>query len=142
MSYIDRAALLVQISEEQLVQLTDDDKMGVADDAKIAKAIADSEAEVNGYVATRHAVPIAAPVPDLVKALAIDIAIYRLWRRRQRVPADVRTAYDDAVSKLKDIARGTLTLGIDPAPADSTKGSSGEVFGPERVFDRDKMSGF
>ncbi len=142
MAYIVRDDLKGQISEEQLTQLTDDDKAGTPDENKINRAIAEAEAEVNGYVATKYAVPVAAPTPVLLKSLSIDIAIYRLWRRRQRVPDENRKAYEDAVAKLKDIAKGVLTLGIDPAPAESTKGSSGEVFGPERVFDRDKLGGF
>ncbi len=142
MSYILQADLLGQISNAQLIQLTDDAQSGTVDAAKVTQAIAEAEAEVNGYVATKHSVPLAAPIPDLVKQLSVDIAIYRLYHRRQRVPDDVRKSYEDAVAKLKDIAKGVLTLGIDPPPAESSKATSGEVFGPERVFDRDKLGGF
>jgi phage gp36-like protein len=142
MSYIVQADLLGQISEPQLTQLTDDAGSGVIDDVKVAQAITDAEAEINGYVATRYSTPIAAPVPDLIKKLAIDISVYNLWRRRQKIPELIRTAYEDAVKKLEAIAKGTITLGVDPAPAESTKGSAGETSGPERVFDRDKLGNF
>lgn len=142
MSYIVQADLLSQLSGAQLIQLTDDNKTGVVDTDKVTRAIAEAEAEVNGYIATKYSVPVASPVPDLVKQLAIDVAIYRLYRRRQRVPDDVRTAYEDAVKKLEGIAKGLVTLGIEPPPAESSKATSGEIFGPKRVFDRDKLGGF
>jgi phage gp36-like protein len=142
MSYIVQSDLLSQVSEEQLVQLTDDPKIGIVDTARVTAAIANAEAEIDGYVATRYAVPLAAPVPALIKTLSIDVAIYHLWRRRQKVPDLVRTAYEDAVKKLEAIAKGTITLGVDPPPAESSKGTAGETFGPDRVFDRDKMGSF
>ena len=143
MSYITQTDFVPgQMTEDRLVQLTDDDKDSVADAGVVAKAIQDAEAEINGYVATRYAVPIAAPVPDLVRKLDIDITIYNVWRRREKVPELVRTAYEDAVKKLEGIAKGTITLGVDPAPAESTKSSAGETMGDERVFTRDKLGSF
>ena len=142
MAYIVQADLLAQLSNAQLIQLTDDAKTGSVDTDKVDKAIADAEAEVNGYVATKHSVPLASPIPDLIKKLAIDITIYNLYRRRQRTPEDVRTAYEDAVKKLEGIARGLITLGVDPQPAESSKATQGETSGPARVFDRDKLGSF
>ena len=142
MSYIVQSDLLGQISNAQLIQLTDDAKTGAVDTTKITQAIDGAESEVDGYVATKYTVPVAAPVPQLVKELSIDIAIYRLYRRRQRIPDDVKKAYDDAIARLKDIAKGLLTLGIDPPPGESSKAAQGEVSGPDRVFDRDKMGSF
>jgi len=141
MSYILQADLLAQLSEPQLVQLTDDEQIGIVNTTRVGQGIADADAEIDGYVATRYAVPVS-PVPALIKKLSIDITLYNLWRRRQKVPDLVRTAYEDAVKKLEQIAKGTITLGVDPAPANSAQASSGEVFGPERVFDRDKMGSF
>ena len=141
MSYITRSDLLDKLTEQQLVQLTDDEKTALANEPRIANAIADAESEVNGYVAVRHTVPVS-PAPALLKSFSKTIAVKNLYSRRQRVPENVREEYNNAIAQLKDIAKGLLTLGIDPAPAESTKGSSGETFGPERVFDRDKMGGF
>lgn len=142
MSYIVQADLLAQLSQAQLTQLTDDIGNGVIDDTRVDQAIADAEAEIDGYVATRYAVPVAAPVPALLKKLAIDITVYNLWRRKQKIPDLVRTAYEDAVKKLEAIAKGVVTLGVDPAPAESSKGTAGETFGSERIFDRDKLGSF
>lgn len=142
MAYITQADLVEQISDSQLIQLTDDAKLGTVDTDTVARAITAAEAEVNGYLATRYTVPVAAPVPDLIKKWALDIAVYNLYRRRQRMPGDVRTAYEDTIKALTQVAKGTITLGVDPAPAESSDAKEGEVFGPDRVFDRDKLGSF
>jgi phage gp36-like protein len=141
MPYLARADLLEQLSEQQLVQLTDDEKLGIANETRIAEAIARAEAEADGYFATKYTVPVV-PVTALVKALCVDIAVYRLWLRRQRVPEAARQGYDDAVGKLRDIAKGLLTLGVDPTPVASSQGAAGEASGDERIFSRDKLGGF
>lgn len=141
MAYLVRADLLDRLSEQQLVQLTDDAKSGVADETRITAAMAQAEAEIDGYVAVKYAVPVV-PAPQLLKVFAVAIAAKNLYGRRQRVPDNVRAEYDDAIAKLKDIAKGVMTLGAEPAPAESAKSSAGEVFGDERIFSRDKLSGF
>lgn len=141
MSYISRADLLDKLSEQQLVQLTDDAKTGVADEARLTAAIVEAEAEINGYVAVKYAVPVS-PAPELLKKFAKAIAVKNLWGRRQRIPENVRAEYDDALAQLKDIAKGLLSLGVDPAPAQSSKGSAGETMGDDRLYSRDKLGGF
>lgn len=141
-SYISQADLLSKVSNAQLIQLTDDAQSGSIDATKVTQSIDEAESEVNGYVATRHSVPLSSPIPQLIKTLAVDIAIYKLYSRRQRVPESVRKAYEDAIKKLEGISKGLMTLGVDPAPAASSKATAGKVIGPERVFDRDKLGSF
>jgi len=141
MAYITSADLEGHISEQVLIQLTDDQKTGTVNADIVTAAIADAGAEIDGYVATRYAVPVS-PVLALIIKLARDITIKNLYSRRLRVPDDVRKNYESAISMLKDIAKGTLTLGVDPAPAEASKASGGEAIGPERVFDRDKLGSF
>ena len=129
------------VSTAQLVQLTDDEKTGEVDTDKVTKAIEDAESEVNGYVGKRYSVPIAPPIPNLVQKLSTDIAVWNLWRRRQRAPENVRQAYEDAIKTLEKIAAGEIVLDVEALPPASTL-TGGEVFGPERVFTRDKMKGF
>jgi len=142
MSYISQADLTEQLSETQLIQLTDDEKLGVVHTERVARAIASAEGEINGFVATRYTVPIAAPIPALIKGWAVTLAGYYLWRRRQRVPEDVRLAYEDVIARLRDVAAGKLTLGIDPPPAESAQSSQGELLANESEWSRDKLSDF
>jgi phage gp36-like protein len=141
MSYIVEADLSARASPAQLIQLTDDEKTGVADSTRILALLVSAEAEVNSYLATRYPVPLS-PVPDLVKELALDVAVYKLFARRQRVTADVRQTYEDALKKLEQIAKGVLTLGVDPPPASSTLASQGEVLTADRDFSRSAMGDF
>lgn len=145
MPYILRVDLLTQLTESQLVQLTDDEKQGVANDGFIDRAIVDAEAEIDGYLATKYAIPVKTAqntTPQVVKKLATDIAVKNLFGRRQRIPESVQATYDKDVEFLKGIASGVTTLGTDPSPIEGGKGSSGEAIGPERLFSRDTLSGF
>jgi phage gp36-like protein len=140
MSYILQSDLEAGgLSNSQLIQLTDDAKSGEVDTDKVSKAIEDAEGEVNGYLAKRYVVPVAPPVPDLVQKLSTDIAVWNIYSRRQRAPDNVRQRYEDAIKMLIRIADGDMVLDL-PAPPSGLTG--GEVFGPERVFTRDKLKGF
>lgn len=144
MAYILQADLLAQVSENQLIQLTDDNKLGQVITDTVTRAISDAEAEINGYLAarSRYTVPVAVPIPALIKKLAIDIAIWNLYRRRQRVPEDVRHGYEDARRMLESIAKGLISVGSDPPPPASSTANSGEVFGPDRLYTRDTLGSF
>jgi phage gp36-like protein len=139
MAYILQADLTEQLSESQLIQLTDDDRLGIVNGDRVTRAITSAESEINGFLGSLYTVPLAAPIPDLVQKWAVTIAVYLLYRRRQRVPDDVRQAYEDAIARLKDVVAGRLTLGIETDPLPSTQGNQGEVFGPPRVFTRETL---
>lgn len=140
--------------EQTLIQLTDDElnKPSVIDPEdedctliieRINKAISAADSEIDGYCATKYSVPFEA-VPPLVNTLSVDIAIYHLHKRKTLLPEDVVTAYDKAISRLKDISRGLLTLGLDPPPAPSTAADSAATNKTvsDRVFTRDSMRDF
>jgi phage gp36-like protein len=136
--------LLAQISEAELIQLTDDAATGEIDTDKVDRAIADADAEIDGYLGKQVAVPIS-PVPPTVRKWSVALAIYNLHLRKgwDMAPDHVRRlAYRDAVAAMKEYAAGRLSLGVDdpdPAPSDSDKV---QVSGPEQVFSRDSMKGF
>lgn len=141
MAYCSETDIIHAIGEETLLQLTDDDNVGMIADEHVTHAIASADAEIDGYCATKYAVPFAT-VPPIVHALSQEIAIYHLYKRRT-VPENIAKAYDRAVSRLKDIARGLLSLGVDPPPAASTTGGSeSNKTVNDRIFTRDKMTGF
>ena len=142
MAYCTQADIELAISDDVLTQLTDDDNAGSADAEVVAQAIATADAEIDGYCAAKYAVPFAT-VPAIVKALSIEIAVYYLYKRRT-VPEIIEKAYDKAIARLKDIAKGLLTLGVDPPPAASTTADSAECnkTASDRIFTRDTLKGF
>lgn len=138
MPYTTRPLLEERFGLDELIQRTDKFQpyTGAVVDAVLSRAIADADAEIDGFVGARYALPLCEPVPAVLVPIACDIARYRLYD--DAVPEIVRQRYEDAVSRLKDIAAGRLTLGIDPAS--TTPASAGVRFrSRDRVFSDDLL---
>lgn len=140
MTYSVQDDLLQQISEEELIQLTDDDRTGLVDSSRVGRAIEDADAEINGYLAKKHTVPIAT-VPDLVRNMSVTIAIYNLYSRRDEIPESRMKRYRDMIKLLENISKGVVTLGEVPAPAENP-GESGSFSAADRKFSREKLESF
>ncbi|PKN05552.1 MAG: hypothetical protein CVU74_01095 [Deltaproteobacteria bacterium HGW-Deltaproteobacteria-9] len=141
MAYCILADIKKALSEEIIKQLTDDDNIGEIISANVTKAIARADAEIDGYCAVKYAVPFTT-VPPVVAGLSLDMSIYYLYKRRT-VSEDVQKSYDNAIARLKDIAKGLLSLGVDPPPAASTsEGAESNKSVSDRIFTRDSMKGF
>ena len=133
MAYSLQADLLEQISEDKLIQLTDDDDTGSIDADTITRAITDADAEIDGYAATRYDVPFS-PVPVSIRKLSVDIAIYNLYARRKGAPEDRRTRYNDAIRFLKDLSKGIVTPGADGPAVDADGGPEATTTKSDRIF--------
>jgi len=144
MSYNTKDDILGEVSEETLRQLTDDENLGLVDDDKVTKALSRADGEVDGFCGKRYQVPFS-PVPDFIKALALDITVYNLYSRRENVPENRKTRYDAAVKNLGLIAKGVVTLGIPeatPAPEAFTSATPEVISGNGRQFSRNSLKGF
>lgn len=127
------------LPEDALIQLTDDNGLGVIDQEKIDRAIAQADAEINAYCGRRYVIPFTT-VPEIVRKMSIDIAIYHLYARRDVMPEIRGDRYKDAVKQLTDISRGFITLGVDPVPEPS--GIRIHIKSSDKIFGRDNMKGF
>jgi phage gp36-like protein len=110
MPYSAKADIQKEISDAELIGLTDDAGAGVMDDAKITAAIARADAIIDSYCGQVETVPFVT-VPAVIKQHSITIAIYFLFARRSAVPEIRRKNYEDAISHLKDIAAAKATVG-------------------------------
>lgn len=119
------------IDGETLVQLTDDYDTGIADDAVITEAIADADAEIDGYCARRYDVPFS-PVPRIITKLSIDLTIYNLYDRRLGAPEHIEKRRDNAIKLLGNIAKGLVSLGADEP--ESTADCGITVDAPTQIF--------
>jgi phage gp36-like protein len=136
MTYATEQDLIDRYGEEELIQLTDRANVGAIDSAVLARAIADADAEIEGYLVGRYALPLAS-VPPLLARLACDIARYHLY---DDAPLEqVRTRYEDARAHLKGIANGTVQLGLPASAGAAPVSGSPEVDAPDRVFSRDTL---
>lgn len=139
MAYSTQTDILKQIEEDLLIQLTDDNETGSVDAAIVTQGIADADAEIDSYLATKYTVPLTT-VPDLVLKFSVDIAIYNLYSRRG-TDDEVRTRnYKDAVKQLEAFVAGKATLGITPPPDETQAGPETSSDEQDRIFTRGKKS--
>ncbi len=140
MAYCTQSDILEQLDETTLTELTDDAGEGEIDEDKVDRAIADADATIDSYCRSRYTVPLD-PVPGLVRSISVDIAIYRLYLRRRGAPDHRKERYDEAVRFLKDVSNGRARFDDEP-PARTDTGDSVDIDYNDRIFTRDKMSGF
>jgi phage gp36-like protein len=109
MTYATQADLVIAFGEQTLIDLTDlvDPPTGEIDSGSVDRALADSVAEMDGYLCVKYVTPVTAQ-PDRLRAVCCDLARYRLCG--DRVTEVVRTRYEDAVRWLRDIAAGRTQL--------------------------------
>lgn len=115
-AYVGESDLIPSYIEERIaVQLTNDEPDGTTVvSAVVDDMIADAEAEVDGFLGARYALPLAT-VPRLVRQLAARVSRYRLYARRPGAIEDwLQKDYDAACKVLAQISKGTVTLGLQP----------------------------
>lgn len=139
--YCTQAELETRYGTALLVQLSDRDETpsGAIDAALIARAIADADALIDGYLAPRYALPLAA-TPQLVKDLSLRISIY--YAHAGVAGDKIAKDYDQALKQLKDIGAGTIRLdvaGIEPAASGGAEILTNQ---DERPFTPQTMKGF
>ena len=110
----------------------------------IKGAIADADAEIDGYLAKRYAVPLS-PAPRVINKFSKDIAVYNLF---SRIGIDESTdqktylnRYNAAIKFFELVADGKVSIGTeadDPASAAATGFSAKSN---TRLFTRGSMRG-
>lgn len=107
MTYATQADLVDRFGETELAQRTNRVDGLTIDTAVLGRALSDADAEINGYLAVRYALPLAT-TPVVLTRLAADIARYRLYD--DGTPDAVRQRYEDAVSLLKRMSSGDVQM--------------------------------
>jgi phage gp36-like protein len=143
MTYATLAQLIDSVGEPMLIDLTDnraDVQTGAVVTAVIDRALADTDALIDGYLASRYSLPLATVSP-----MVADIAgAVVLWKLHVSTPEDkIKADYEAAIKSLRDIAQGVIRIpdatGLEPA----SSGASGVmVTDRERPFTADNMKGF
>jgi phage gp36-like protein len=110
-----------QLSQDTLIQLTDDNQTGKIDSVIAEEAILYSESLINGYLRGRYTLPLISITspnpPDVLKILAVDLSIYRLYSRRFQadIPGSISEKYKNSIKILEQIQRGIISLGVETA---------------------------
>ncbi|OCP17377.1 MULTISPECIES: DUF1320 domain-containing protein [unclassified Ensifer] len=121
MAYAALEDLNERAGEDEIRQIADRDRDGAPDPAVIEAAVTHADNIVNGYLGARFKLPLPT-IPDLVRTWAVSIARYYLHGNMP--PEYVATDYKDAITQLKDAARGLISLpdiaGNEPAKSGGT----------------------
>jgi phage gp36-like protein len=113
MPYSLKTDLLTEISEDELIGLTDDESAGIVNEARVTAAIAKADGIIDSYCGQVEAVPfipLVGGIPEIIKQHSITIAIYFLYSRRGVSPEIRKENYKDAIAHLKDISTGKAAL--------------------------------
>ena len=83
-AYCSESDILGEISEPELVQLTDEQtpRLGDIDPAVLGQVIANASGVIDLYCGNVYDVPFN-PVPPAVVSIAVTITCYKLYRRRE-----------------------------------------------------------
>ena len=110
-------------------------------DGPLERALEDASAEIDGYVGARHALPLD-PAPPILKALCVDIAMLRASPDAGKLTEEDQRRSEAAVRLLRDISRGTVSLGAkDPDPPAEAASPSVRIDAPDRVMTRRSLRG-
>lgn len=147
MSYITAEDLIDELGEDLLVELTDDNDTGEINENVITKAIDYAVGTFDAYARTRYSLPV--PATALVKSRCLDLAIYRLFRKRAELDEGVfkvkKTAHDETISFLKDLQAGRAALDIPAAEETIESPATGDRILTNKSnskFTDDKFKGF
>lgn len=95
---------------------------GTRDDAKVARALDDASALIDGYISQRYPLPLPS-VPAVLREACVSIAVYKLATDPGALTEDIRARYDDALRFLRDVASSKAALGL-PTLADAAASSA------------------
>lgn len=133
-----------QIQEATLIEITDDNLSNQINTEIIDETLSYSDTLIDGYLRGRYTLPLPA-TPDIIKNIAVDLSIYRLYSRRFHtdMPESIKDKYKNAARLLEQIQKGIISLGIESAgtPPELGEYRTNKTF-QDRIFTReflDKM---
>lgn len=142
MAYATRADMEARFGLDELVARTNRAGGTTVDADVLGRALADADAEIDGYLASRYNLPLPT-VPPVLARIACDIARYRLWE--DIASDDVRRRYEDARRLLEAISKGVVSLGLPANLPEAQKpqlSMAAAKAGPAPVFDRATTDGY
>ena len=146
MDYCTIEDIETHTSTPTLIQLTSDDGQEEVDRVVAQEAILYSSTLIDGYLRGRYTLPLDTHFP-LLRILAIDLSIHRLYSRRMRdeMPEVIENNYKNAISTLKDIQKGVISLqsendsletaGFNAEEYKTNKSIIDRLFSKERMFE-------
>ena len=127
MPYSTYEELVKASSEDDVIQLSDDNCDGIADAGVVTEAISKADAIIDSYIGGRYVTPLST-VPLIIGDISTQLAIYFLWERRHRqdMPQSLMEIYKNLIARLKSVHDGQIDLPIMPK-GDGTPGGGGQT---------------
>ncbi len=137
-SYITQQMLEDRVGSNLLAKFVKYDNGTDEYETSVLQVILRSEARVNGYIESRYTIPV--PTSGLIEEFCLAIAEWELYRRGSgAVPDKIRTAYEDTLKDLRDIAKGVMDIGGTVEPTESEESGGIEIMSATGLFDADSM---
>lgn len=111
--YATQSDMVQRFGESELLHLTDPTGSGTVDGALLDLALTDATGEVDSYLSMVLTAPLTVPTARVV-SVTCDIARYRLYALAGGEPEQVQERYDAAIRWLRDVAKGSAKLGVEP----------------------------
>lgn len=140
MPYATVTDLQDRLGEPRLAQLTDldDPPLGMVNASVAQKALDDAEAEIDGYLVGRYALPMAS-APAVLRVHACTIAHYRLLGAQ--ADEATRKDYEGVLKYLQAVAEGKVLL-MSPDQAVTPPGAGTVMFSTsDKVMGRAAYTG-
>lgn len=109
-AYCTKEDLIRRFGSAELAQLTDEANAANVDSVDVDSACNEATSLIDLYLAPRYELPLADPIPSIVRKWACDIARYFLRGDRVKEGDSVHTHYVEAIEALEKIADGKLDL--------------------------------
>jgi phage gp36-like protein len=132
--YCTEQDLITRFGDQEIIDLTDKQYLGEVDAAVLQRAIADTDALIDGYLDSRFKAALN-PVPMIVNRLACDLVRYQL--HDDLVPENVLNRYKDALKILEQIRDGKMSIGLTEQGEETPSNNQVEMQVGGSVFGRD-----
>lgn len=131
------------ISEQEMIELTDDRQLGVVDQAIFEQKRDAADALILGYTSGKYPDGFGATNPAILRELSKDMTIYRIRKRRPNTVSEQMDRDEAArIKLLESIQKGYINLGVSVAtPTDTTTSGTYRTnkTASDRLFPKSKL---
>lgn len=151
MAYCTAAEVIDMLKEDMLNVIIGDNYIENEDERIqaitpiVEQAIADADAEIDGYLAKRYKVPFE-KTPQVINKFAKDIALYNMVSRKGVDENDREktylTRYNAAIAFLTKVAEGRISIGVSENNTEDAARIGFSMSNSPRLFSRGNMKGW
>lgn len=129
-----------KLTENQLINVTDDEGTGEVSTDRALAEITNASAEIYSYTDGRYIRPFD-PVPVILRKYCVDITVYNLFQRSTGAPEHIIRDRDNAIKFLTNVAKGQAHLDLlvpepetqDVSPQAPRIDTRVQIFGPDTL---------